>query len=309
MLAHKPSAGSEAKDVTTLEWSPDSTLLATGSSDGNGRIWAQSGELRHTLEGHSGGIFSLKWNPLGTLVVTSSVDMSALVWDAATGQKKQAFTFHSAPCLDVDWRSSDSFASCSQDMSIYVCQVGAKEPVKVFQGGKDPAGESYPGHQDEVNAIRWDAGGMLLASCSDDCTAKIWGIEQAEPVHTLQQGDKIYSLDWSPPPDDSDGLPLMLATASFDNTTKVWDALHGQCLFTLVGHTSPVTSVDFRPDSLYLASGSFDNVLLIWSMKTGKLVDTYHGGGGIFEVCWNGKGDKVAACYSDNSICVVDFNP
>ncbi|CAN0491080.1 unnamed protein product, partial [Hapterophycus canaliculatus] len=30
-----------------------------------------------------------------------------------------------------------------------------------------------PGHCDEVNAIKWDPSGSLLASCSDDYTAKV----------------------------------------------------------------------------------------------------------------------------------------
>lgn len=29
------------------------------------------------------------------------------------------------------------------------------------------------GHCDEVNAIKWDPSGSLLASCSDDYTAKV----------------------------------------------------------------------------------------------------------------------------------------
>lgn len=39
----------------------------------------------------------------------------------------------------------------------------------------------------------------------------------------------------------------------------------------------------------------------------GSLVKTYKGNGGIFEVCWNSKGDKVAACYANHTICVINF--
>ncbi len=41
-------------------------------------------------------------------------------------------------------------------------QVGEAKPVKTFAG-----------HDDEVNAIKWDPSGRLLASCSDDRTAKV----------------------------------------------------------------------------------------------------------------------------------------
>ena len=36
--------------------------------------------------------------------------------------------------------------------------------------------------------------------------------------------------------------------------------------------------------------------------QTGQLVHSYKGTGGIFEVCWNSKGDKVGASASDGSV-------
>ena len=35
------------------------------------------------------------------------------------------------------------------------------------------------GHADEVNAIRWDPSGGLLASCSDDHQVLIWQLGQS----------------------------------------------------------------------------------------------------------------------------------
>jgi transducin (beta)-like 1 len=70
-----------------------------------------------------------------------------------------------------------------------------------------------------------------------------------------------------------------------------------------------VYSVAFSPDGQYLASGSFDKRLHVWRVKDGKRVKTHKGEGGIFEVCWNASGDKIAACYSNNTVNVVDFKP
>ena len=69
----------------------------------------------------------------------------------------------------------------------------------------------------------------------------------------------------------------------------------------------PVYSVAFSPNGQFLSSGSLDQCLHIWSVKEGKLLKTYSGGGGIFEVCWNREGDKIAACFSNNTVCVMDF--
>jgi len=36
-------------------------------------------------------------------------------------------------------------------------------------------------------------------------------------------------------------------------------------------------------------------------------VHSYKGTGGIFEVCWNSRGDKVGASASDGSVFVLDL--
>ena len=122
------------KDVTSLDWNCDGTLLATGSYDGYARIWTTDGSLASTLGQHKGPIFALKWNKKGNYILSAGVDKTTIIWDAATGQCTQQFSFHSAPALDVDWQSNNSFASCSTDQCIHVCKLGVDRPIKSFQG-------------------------------------------------------------------------------------------------------------------------------------------------------------------------------
>ncbi|KAI2667298.1 F-box-like/WD repeat-containing protein TBL1XR1-B [Labeo rohita] len=281
------------KDVTSLDWNSEGTLLATGSYDGFARIWTKDGNLASTLGQHKGPIFALKWNKKGNFILSAGVDKTTIIWDAHTGEAKQQFPFHSAPALDVDWQSNNTFASCSTDMCIHVCKLGQDRPVKTFQG-----------HTNEVNAIKWDPTGNLLASCSDDMTLKLWSMKQDTCVHDLQAHNKeIYTIKWSPtgPGTNNPNANLMLASASFDSTVRLWDAERGACIHTLTKHQEPVYSVAFSPDGRHLASGSFDKCVHIWNTQSGALVNSYRGTGGIFEVCWNSTGDKSTREVLDHS--------
>ncbi|PKI41252.1 hypothetical protein CRG98_038364 [Punica granatum] len=300
VLKHvKGRTNEKSKDVTTLDWNGEGTLLATGSYDGQARIWSTNGELKTTLSKHKGPIFSLKWNKKGDYLLTGSCDRTAIVWDVKAEEWKQQFEFHTGPTLDVDWRNNVSFATSSTDNMIYVCKIGETRPVKTFAG-----------HQGEVNCVKWDPTGSLLASCSDDITAKIWSMKHDKYLHDLKEHSKeIYTLRWSPtgPGTNNPNQQLVLASASFDSTVKLWDVELGKLIYSLNGHRGPVYSVAFSPNGEYLASGSLDNSVHIWSLKEGKIVRTYTGSGGIFEVCWNKEGDKIAACFANNTVCVLDF--
>jgi WD40 repeat protein len=69
-----------------------------------------------------------------------------------------------------------------------------------------------------------------------------------------------------------------LASASEDNTVKLWDASSGECLQTLEGHSSTVSSVAFSHDSTRLASASWDKTVKLWDTSSGECLQTFNVG-------------------------------
>ena len=94
ILRHISNEFPDGKEVTCLDWNPDGSILATGSSDGCARLWVLTGDLQSKLVGHNGAIFCVRWNKRGDLLVTGSVDHSAIAWNSATGEPRQIFRFH-----------------------------------------------------------------------------------------------------------------------------------------------------------------------------------------------------------------------
>jgi WD40 repeat protein len=71
--------------------------------------------------------------------------------------------------------------------------------------------------------------------------------------HTAPVFDVKFSLDGH-----------QLATASYDGTARLWDAVVGSQLFTLAEHTNRLFSVAWSPDAMQVASASADGSARGW---------------------------------------------
>jgi WD40 repeat protein len=56
----------------------------------------------------------------------------------------------------------------------------------------------------------------------------------------------------------------LLASASDDETVRLWDPATGQHERTLTGHVGPVRSVAFSPDGRLLATAGDDGTVRLW---------------------------------------------
>jgi WD40 repeat protein len=80
--------------------------------------------------------------------------------------------------------------------------------------------------------------GRLIATGSDDHTARLWEVVPAEQPG---QADWVRGIAWSP-----DGMEV--TTASHDGTARIWDAALGTQLRVLRGHKDCVKGVAWSPD-------------------------------------------------------------
>ncbi|MBW4449273.1 MAG: AAA-like domain-containing protein [Spirirestis rafaelensis WJT71-NPBG6] len=92
-----------------------------------------------------------------------------------------------------------------------------------------------------------------------------------------------------------------IATASFDNTAKVWSA-DGNELLTLSGHTQPVVDVSFSPDSQTIATASQDGTAKLWN-REGKLLKNFKADTNVvWSVSFSSDGKKITTASADKTV-------
>ncbi|KAL4401738.1 U4/U6 x U5 tri-snRNP complex protein [Malassezia pachydermatis] len=228
-----------SRPISMVRYSPDSSMLATGSWSGAAALWSMPNAkairtlhgmytCRDLLAAHEDRVAGLAWHPQATL-----------------SQSKE----------------SVNLATGAGDGLICTWSLGSEQPLQRLQG-----------HEARVCRIAFHPMGRYLASASFDGTWRMWDVERGTEL-LLQEGHsrEVYAVDFQ-----NDGallasgyvFGLWLTCSGLDAIGRVWDTRTGRTAMVLDGHAREILSMAFAPNGYQVLSASGDDTVRVWDLRT-----------------------------------------
>ncbi len=226
----------------------------TGEAEGALHSALQRSRIRFTLRGHRNAVNAVAAAPEADRMVTGGADGAARVWEANSGSLLRNVNACQGPVRHVSIRADGGLIAT-------VCEDGSAGLWNSATGAR-VAALRHPAEQIAVAALSPDGATVATAASR---RVRLW-TSTGQEIRSIEAHLKdILGVTFS-------ASGRLLATASDDGETKIWDAATGKLLHTLLPHdaaggiANPVRDVAFNPrDEGQVATAGEDGSGLVWN--------------------------------------------
>jgi guanine nucleotide-binding protein subunit beta-2-like 1 protein len=288
--------------------SENADQIVSGSRDKTLIVWnltrdAESyGVPKKSLTGHNHFVQDVVISSDGQFALSGSWDSTLRLWDLTYGTTHRRFIGHSKDVLSVAFSANDrQIVSCSRDRTIklwntlgeckYTIDDGHTEWVSCVRFSPNPnkpvivsAGwdklvkvwnltnckliANLVAHTGYINSVTVSPDGSLCASGGQDGQACLFDINEGKSLYTLEAGDVINALVFSP--------TRYWLCAATNSSVRVWD-LESRTVVADLNSSDPAfepksakpqaISLAWSADGLTLFVGYTDNVIRVWEVR------------------------------------------
>ncbi|XP_037950259.1 transducin beta-like protein 3 [Teleopsis dalmanni] len=246
-------------------------FLAVATNSKNIKIYDTESNMNcKIIAGHKDTVMALSATGNSNLLLSAGKDYAINVWkldpDSFTMTSVASnLNGHTATigCISFGFNSSSVFAS--------VCQSGT---LKVWNLNVDKKKEynfvikySALAHEKEVNSVTFSPNNKMIATASQDKTAKLWSSETQAVVGTLRGHTRgVWCVRFSP-------VDQIALTSSSDCSLRIWSLANMSCLKRLEQECTALRA-EFIDHGKYIVSSSSDGLIKIWSIKNNCCIQT-----------------------------------
>ncbi|PVU94837.1 hypothetical protein BB561_002236 [Smittium simulii] len=185
-------------------------------------------------------------------------------------------TSHKGPATTAAFSKNGLFfATGSADSTLKVVSIERLNSANERSNSEEkPVIRTLYDHRDVVNEVAFHPNGLILASCSDDQSIKLFDLSLAQGKRSFRfilNNAPISSISFHPTGD-------FLASGTSDGKFSVYD------IKTLSGftpncnpsdlHTARINSIRFNYTGNILATASVDGAIKLWDGVSGKIINT-----------------------------------
>ncbi|HEX7735879.1 MAG TPA: serine/threonine-protein kinase [Ktedonobacteraceae bacterium] len=257
--------------ITALSWSPDGTMVASGSVDRTVQVWrASDGALLYTLSGYNQTVTCISWASDRQDVIASAGndDGTVQVWDALRDHRDLTWR-GDGRVLTLDWKHN----------SPWIVSGGTDQDIYTWNATTGKRGASYRGHKGDINAVLWLPGAGTTASAA---TGNSFTPLSGPGINFTPTPGATPTPPPTPPPASTPSYPTptptlstlqkAIASGGADGTVQIWDAGTGKNILSLNAF-GPVNGlvafpVQYAYPDMYLAAAIASGAIHLWLLQS-----------------------------------------
>lgn len=324
-------------DVTQLNWSPNSKLLASVWSDNSIDIWdvANNTKVQSVKQANLSYVGQTAWSPNSTQLASGGGDGMLQIWDVASGDNIFSLEGEVEEVVGEGWLPNGLRSVSWSPDGQWIATGYESGTILIINVNEKQSFTELHNHNASVENLRWSDDSSKLLSVDWGGSIQVFNIysgntlalgkQQAGIIGAMWLGDE-QAISWGVDgvirlwnlTQPNDGQVLIQHSPSFrsiawspkgselavggdDATVRVINAENGQLTHVLEGHGSSVSALAWSPDGSMLASGDLSGIVNIWNSDTKEIMFVLKNDS-ISSLAWAPDSSKLAVTNYDGNI-------